>query len=195
MKKPGKILVVDDNEEILIAIEMLLSNQFGLVKTIKNPNQIPSEIEKELYDVIILDMNYSTGINSGNEGIYWMKEILKKDKDAIIVHITAYGDVDVAVNAIREGGTDFIQKPWDDEKFITTIQNAYKLRQSKIEIKNLKQKQEHLNRNIAKSYSTIVGQSDKINQVFKTIEKVAKTEANILIIGDNGTGVGSERNT
>jgi len=188
MKKPGKILVVDDNEEILIAIEMLLSNQFGLVKTIKNPNQIPSEIEKELYDVIILDMNYSTGINSGNEGIYWMKEILKKDKDAIIVHITAYGDVDVAVNAIREGGTDFIQKPWDDEKFITTIQNAYKLRQSKIEIKNLKQKQEHLNRNIAKSYSTIVGQSDKINQVFKTIEKVAKTEANILIIGDNGTG-------
>ena len=145
MKKPGKILVVDDNEEILIAIEMLLSNQFGLVKTIKNPNQIPSEIEKELYDVIILDMNYSTGINSGNEGIYWMKEILKKDKDAIIVHITAYGDVDVAVNAIREGGTDFIQKPWDDEKFITTIQNAYKLRQSKIEIKNLKQKQEHLN--------------------------------------------------
>lgn len=188
MKKSGKILVVDDNAEILIAIEMLLSNQFELIKTIKNPNQIPSEIEKDLYDVIILDMNYSAGISSGNEGIYWMNEIFKKDKDAIIVYITAYGDVDLAVKAMREGGTDFIQKPWDDEKFITTIQNAYKLRRSKIEIKNLKNKQEHLNQDIAKNYSDIVGQSDKINQVFKTIDKVAETEANVLIIGENGTG-------
>jgi DNA-binding NtrC family response regulator len=188
MHKDAKILVVDDNEEILIAIEMLLSSQFGFVKTIKNPNQIPSEIEKELFDVIILDMNYSAGISSGNEGIYWMQEILKKDMDAIIVYITAYGDFELAVKAIREGGTDFIQKPWDDEKFITTIENAYKLRRSKNEITNLKQKQKHLNQNIAQQYPCIIGESEQIQKVFRTIEKVAATEANILIIGENGTG-------
>ena len=112
MHKDAKILVVDDNEEILVAIEMLLSNYFGAIKTTKNPNLIPSIIGKELFDVIILDMNYSAGISSGNEGIYWMNEVLKIDPEAIVVLITAYGDFELAVKAIREGGTDFIQKPW-----------------------------------------------------------------------------------
>lgn len=188
MKKDAKILVVDDNEEILVAIEMLLSNYFGIIKTVKNPNLIPSIIGNELFDVIILDMNYRAGISSGNEGIYWMNEILKVDSNAIIVFITAYGDFELAVKAIREGGTDFIQKPWDDEKFITTIENAYKLKKSNVEISSLRQKQQHLNEDISNQFPEIIGESDAIKDVFKTIHKVAKTDANVLILGENGTG-------
>ena len=188
MYKDAKILVIDDNEEILIAIEMLLSNHFGEIMTTKNPNTIPSLLSNELFDVVILDMNYNAGVSTGNEGIYWMNEILKIDPEAIIVFITAYGDFELAVKAIREGGTDFIQKPWDDEKFITTIENAYKLRKSKYEIINLRQKQQHLNENISQQFPDIIGESNNIKNVFKTINKVAKTDANILILGENGTG-------
>ena len=188
MEKDAKILVVDDNEEILVAIEMLLSNSFGQIRSLKNPNLIPSLIQKELFDVIILDMNYSAGISSGNEGIYWMNEILKVDPNAIIVFITAYGDFELAVKAIREGGTDFIPKPWDDEKFITTIENAYKLRKSKKEIHHLRDKQNHLSQSLSKQFPDIIGESEQIKQVFKTIQKVAHTDANILITGENGTG-------
>ncbi|MBU8893502.1 MAG: sigma-54 dependent transcriptional regulator [Bacteroidales bacterium] len=188
MSKKGKILVVDDNEEVLIAVEMLLSGYFEKIETIKNPNLLTSILEKELFDVIILDMNFNAGISSGNEGIYWMNEILKIDSDAIIVFITAYGDMDLAVKAIREGGTDFIQKPWDDEKFITTIENSYKLRKSKHDIDKLKLKQRHLSENISQQFPDIVGESEQIQQVFKTICKVAKTDANVLILGENGTG-------
>ncbi len=188
MIKKGKILIVDDNEEILVAVEMLLSGYFEEIKTIKNPNLLNSVLEKEQFDVVILDMNFSAGISSGNEGIYWMNEILNVDPNAIIVFITAYGDLELAVKAIREGGTDFITKPWDDEKFITTIENAYKLRKSKKEILKLKDKQEHLSESLSKQFSDIIGESEAINHVFKTINKVAQTDANILIIGENGTG-------
>jgi len=188
MSKKGKILVVDDNEEILIAIEMLLSGYFEKIETIRNPNLLSSVLEKDQFDVIILDMNFSAGISSGNEGIYWMNVILKADPDAIIVFITAYGDLDLAVRAIREGGTDFIQKPWDDEKFITTIKNALKLRKSQKEISNLKLKQKHLSNDISAHFPDIIGKSEAINNVFKIIRKVAKTDANVLILGENGTG-------
>lgn len=188
MSKKGKILVVDDNEEVLIAVELLLSGYFEEIKTIKNPNQLSSILQKELFDVIILDMNFSAGVNSGNEGIYWLNEILKIDQNAIIVLITAYGEMELAVKAIREGGTDFIQKPWDDEKFITTIENAFKLRKSQKEISNLRIKQKHLSDDISEKFPDIIGSSDAINTVFKTIEKVAKTDANVLILGENGTG-------
>jgi len=188
MRKKGKILVVDDNEEVLIAVEMLLSSYFEKIETIKNPNLLNSALKKEQFDVIILDMNFSAGISSGNEGIYWMYEILKADPEAIIVFITAYGDLDLAVRAIREGGTDFIQKPWDDEKFITTIENAFKLRKSQLEISNLKLKQKHLSDDISANFPDIIGKSEAINKVFKVIHKVAKTDANVLILGENGTG-------
>jgi len=188
MYKDAKILVVDDNEEILVAIEMLLQSTFGKIKLIKNPNLIPSLLSKELYDVVILDMNYNAGISSGNEGIYWMHEILKIDSTTVIVFITAYGDFELAVKAIREGGTDFIAKPWDDEKFITTIENAYNLKKSKNEITILRNKQEHLSEKLSKQFPDIIGESEEINKVFKTINKVAQTDANVLIFGENGTG-------
>jgi DNA-binding NtrC family response regulator len=188
MQKSGKLLVVDDNEEILIAIEMLLNPYFQKIVTAKNPNTTPSLLSKELYDVIILDMNFKAGINTGNEGIYWLNQILKVDPEAVVVFITAYGDMELAVKAIREGATDFIPKPWDDEKFITTIQNAYKLRKSKKEITKLKDKQKHLLGDIFGQFPEIIGTSKAMEEVFSTITKVAKTDANVLITGENGTG-------
>lgn len=188
MKKSGKLLVVDDNEEILIAIEMLLSPYFEKISAIKNPNVLSSCLSEELFDVVILDMNFKAGISSGNEGIFWMNEILKFDPDAAIVFITAYGDMELAVKAMREGATDFVQKPWDDEKFITTIQNAYKIRSSKKEISRLKEKQKHLMGDISDQFPEIIGKSSAMEDVYKTIKKVAKTDANVLILGENGTG-------
>jgi DNA-binding NtrC family response regulator len=188
MQKTGKLLVVDDNEEILIAVEMLLKPYFQKIVTAKNPNSVPSILSKELYDIIILDMNFKAGINTGNEGIFWLNQILQVDPEAVVVFITAYGDMELAVKAIREGATDFIPKPWDDEKFITTIQNAYQLRKSKKEITTLKEKQKHLIGDIFKQFPEIIGQSKAMEKVFSTIAKVAKTDANVLITGENGTG-------
>ena len=188
MKKQGKVLVVDDNKEILIAVEMLLFPYFEKIVTLKNPNALNSIISKELFDVVILDMNFKAGISTGNEGIYWMNEILKYDSEAAIVFITAYGDMELVVKAMREGATDFIQKPWDDEKFITTIQNAFKIRNSNKEINNLREKQKHLLGDIFKQFPDIIGKSKAMQEVFKTVNKVAKTDANVLILGENGTG-------
>jgi len=188
MKKQGKILVVDDNEEILIAVEMLLQPYVEQVKAIKRPENLTNLISKERFDVIILDMNFKAGINTGNEGIFWMNEIFKYDSDAAIVFITAYGDMELAVKAMREGATDFIQKPWDDEKFIATVQNAYKIRSSKKEILSLKEKQKHLIGDISNQFPNIIGNSESMDKVFTTINKVSKTDANVLILGENGTG-------
>jgi DNA-binding NtrC family response regulator len=188
MKNKGRILIVDDNEEILIALKLFLSNHFEIVDIQKNPNTIPDIIQRQTYDVIILDMNFSAGINTGNEGIYWLRKILEYDPLATILFITAYGDIEMAVNAIKEGATDFIQKPWDDEKLLVTILTAAKLRKSNLEIKKLRNKQIHLSENINKSFNMFVGNSPVMQNVFKTISKVAGTDANILILGENGTG-------
>ena len=188
MKNKGRILIVDDNEEILIALKLFLFNHFEIVDTFKNPNNIPQIIQRQSYDVIILDMNFSAGVNTGNEGIYWMRKILAYDPLAIILFITAYGDIEMAVNAIKEGAMDFIQKPWDDEKLLATILTAVKLRKSNLEINKLRNKQVHLNENINKSYNMFIGSSPEMKKVFNTIAKVAGTEANILILGENGTG-------
>ena len=188
MKNKGRILIVDDNEEILIALKLFLLNHFEIVDTFKNPDKIPDLIQRHSYDVIILDMNFSAGVNTGNEGIFWMRRILEYDPLAVILFITAYGDIEIAVKAIKEGATDFIQKPWDDEKLLVTIMTAVKLRKSNLEIKKLRNKQIHLNENINKSFNMFAGNSPEMKKVFKTIAKVAGTEANILKLGENGTG-------
>lgn len=188
MKNKERILIVDDNEEILIALKLFLLNHFEIVDIQKNPNTIPEILQHQSYDVIILDMNFSAGVNTGNEGIYWMRKILEYDPLAIILFITAYGDIEMAVNAIKEGATDFIQKPWDDDKLLATTLTAAKLRKSNLEIKKLRNKQIHLSDNISKSFNMFVGNSPEMKKVIKTIAKVAGTEANILILGENGTG-------
>jgi len=187
-KNKGKILIVDDNEELLIAFRFFLSKHFGQIDTIKNPNLILERLRTETYDIILLDMNFSAGVNSGNEGIYWMKQILEKDSNASVVLITAYGDVELAVNAMKEGAVDFIQKSWDEEKILSTILSAYNLRLSKLKIENLEQKQKHLSEKIDSKFNNVVGKSQAIQEVFHMIDKVATTDANILILGENGTG-------
>ncbi len=183
----GSLLIVDDNEEILIALKLFL-NEYFTITTEKNPNKIPSLLREKAFDLYILDMNFSAGKNSGNEGLFWMQEILKSDTEAIIIFITAYGDVELSVKAMKLGATDFIQKPWEDEKLLATVQSAYKLRRSRVEIKQLKEKNELISRSNITESSMIIGQSKTMAGIMETIKKVAQTDANILILGENGTG-------
>ena len=187
-KKTGKILIIDDNEELLIALKLILSPHFLDIVTKKNPNLIPALIRENTFDVIILDMNFSAGIQTGNEGIFWMNKILEQDPSATIVFITAFGDVELAVKSLKEGVTDFIQKSWDQQKILSTILSAYKHRQSKLEITNLRNKQKHLKEKIESDYNLCIGDSPTMQEVFVTIGKIAKTDVNILILGENGTG-------
>lgn len=186
--KAGNILVIDDNDYVLKTIHQLLKYECEAIHTIKNPNQIHSILSKESFDVIVLDMNFKAGVNSGNEGLFWLDEILKIDKNAVVIMITAYGDIELAVKAIKKGATDFITKPWEAEKFITTALNAVKISQSKRKNEILEIRQEQLNKDINKPFENFIGSSEKMKDVFSLIEKVSKTDANILILGENGTG-------
>jgi len=133
-------------------------------------------------------MNFSAGVNTGNEGIYWLNRILKSDPLAAVVMITAYSDVNLAVRAIKEGATDFVVKPWDNNKLITSLQTAFKLRQTKIENKKLRDRQKQINKGIINQSDPLIGKSQPIENVLQVIKKVARTEANVLVIGENGTG-------
>jgi len=186
--KQGNILIVDDNEELLVALNMYLTPHFAKIKTIKDPNFIPKIFESDDYDLVLLDMNFTAGETSGNEGFYWMNRILEYEPDTGIVFITAYGDIELAVRAMKEGATDFIQKSWDENKILSTLLSAYKLRQSKQEISKLKQKQQHLSDQLDDEFSLVPGPSEIMRQLIQTVDKVAGTEANILILGENGTG-------
>ena len=135
MTKQGTILIVDDNKGVLAAIDMLLSGTFKKVITISNPNRIPAMLETENIDVVLLDMNFSSGINNGNEGIFWLGEIRKISNDLPVVLFTAYADIELAVKTVKEGATDFVVKPWDNAKLIATLLSAYRLRQSQTEVK------------------------------------------------------------
>jgi DNA-binding NtrC family response regulator len=184
----GKLLIVDDHKQVLKALIQLLEPEFESISGISNPNQIISYMNKEEFDIILLDMNFSAGVNTGNEGIYWLNRILKSDPLASVVMITAYSDVNLAVRAIKEGATDFVVKPWDNNKLIATMQTAYKLRQSKIENKKLRDRQKQINKGIIKKDGPLIGKSQPMENVLKIFNKVARTDANVLVIGENGTG-------
>jgi DNA-binding NtrC family response regulator len=185
--KPS-ILIIDDNEELHFALRIYLTPHFGRIDAIRTPNQIPVSLERTSYDVILLDMNFNAGVNTGNEGIYWLRRILEIDPSAAVVMITAFGDIELAVRSIKEGATDFIHKSWDDQKILSTLLAAYRQRCAKLEIRELKEKQKHLTRQINQKYQMVIGKSPAMQRVTDTIRKVAPTEANILITGENGTG-------
>lgn len=188
MSKSGNILIVDDNEEFLIALKLLLDAHFDIIDTISSPDTITSQLKKVTYDVILLDMNFRAGINTGNEGLFWLNTIKELDPDATIVFITAYGDVQLAVKSVKEGATDFIQKSWDEKKILSTVLSAIRLSQSKSEIKKLKSKQQHLSNSLDQNYKLCKGTSKSMELIYDTISKVSKTDANVLITGENGTG-------
>ena len=186
--KDGKILIIDDDQDVLFTARMVLKDHYGLVKTESTPDNIESEIMNSDYDVILLDMNFVYGATSGKEGIELLKKIIKLKPNAKVVMNTAYGDIDLAVSAMKDGATDFLVKPWEKEKLISTVKTVYQLSRSEKEINNLKTKQKILSKDQDRQYSELLTQSPAMDKVLETIEKVSKTEADILILGENGTG-------
>ena len=155
---------------------------------LSNPNQIPTELRKKDYNVVILDMNFQAGVNSGNEGIYWLGRIKETDPEISVVMITAYGDIDTAVKALKAGASDFILKPWDNEKLLATLKLAIQLNLSKREVSQLKARETELKKEINRDQKFIIGSSPQLMKVLNMVRKVAKTDANVLITGENGTG-------
>lgn len=187
-KTEAKILVVDDDMDVLNTARMYLKQQFTLVQIENDPERIPDHFERESFDVVLLDMNFNKGENDGEDGLLWLNRILDIDPNAIVILITAYGEFDLAVKAIKAGGTDFITKPWKNEKLFGTITSALQLRQSKLEVHRLKNTTKSISNDVDQKYAHFLGDSLPMQRVFSLIEKVGPTDANILVLGENGTG-------
>ena len=184
MTKQGTILVVDDNKGILTAVQMLLGTCFEKVITISTPNKIKATLHDENIDVVLLDMNFSAGINTGNEGLFWLSEIKKEDASIQVVLFTAYADIDLAVRGIKEGAADFVVKPWDNAKLLETLKTACNIRTANH--KGFSIVTDKLV--VSKESGMFWGESNAMQQLRSLIEKVARTDANILVTGENGTG-------
>jgi len=187
-KQLGKILIIDDDEDVLIAAKLLLKKHAREVIIEKNPKKIPFLMNNDTYDVILLDMNFSKDITSGKEGFFWLEQILEADPQAVVILITAFGDVEMAVKALKVGATDFVLKPWQNEKLIGTLSAAIKLKESYREVDKLKSAKIQLESEVNKPFKDMIGDSDAMKSVFSIIDKVAQTDANVLILGENGTG-------
>ncbi len=187
-KSLEKILVVDDDPDVLLAAKLLLKQYYENVYIEKRPDAIPSLLKNDSYDVVLLDMNFTKDTISGKEGFYWLQKILEIDPEAVVIFITAFGDIEKAVSAIKEGATDFVLKPWQNEKLIATVSSGIKLRKSKLETEQLRTQQRQLTEDINRPFKDIIGQSTAMDNVFNTVKKVSQTDANVLILGENGTG-------
>lgn len=179
---------MDDNQGVLTAMELLLQDEFRQVRTLKNPANLVSSIREQKCDVILLDMNFKAGINTGNEGIHLLRTILETDPDISVVLITAYGDVELAVRGVKQGAFDFILKPWDNSKLIATLHAALRLRESKKENKGLKDMNRVLASELRSNTELLLGDSPVMKEVDHMVERVAQTDADVLILGENGTG-------
>jgi DNA-binding NtrC family response regulator len=178
--KNASILVIDDDQDVLTAVRLLLKTEVKNVVTEKNPQNL-RWLLKDAYDVILLDMNFTSSINTGNEGLFWLKEIRKIKSDVSVIMITAYGDIDLAVRSLKEGATDFVIKPWHNEKLLGIIKEALRKRENKI----IPVSQQNGDSVIGKE---LIGESEVMEEIFLKIGKIAPTDANILILGENGTG-------
>lgn len=187
MAKKGKILIIDDNEDVLLALNLLLEPHVEKVKVTTQPSRIEHFMTTYAPDVILLDMNFRRDAINGDEGFDCLEQILNLDAEAVVVFMTAYADTDKAVRAIKAGATDFISKPWEKEKLLATLSSAVKLRESKREIKKLRERVIALSRQ-AEDVPEIIGKSPAMREVFDTIYKLSDADANILILGENGTG-------
>jgi len=187
-KHEGKILIVDDDQYILLSLTTLLEQHYARIQTISDPEQINEQLKQESWDVILLDMNFKPGDTSGEEGMRWLKKILDIESSSNIIMITAYGDVNNAVRAMKLGAIDFITKPWQNEKLLGTVSSAYRLSVSRRKVKQLQTQKTALSSVIDSQYPDLIGESDAMKQVVSDMEKVASTDANVIILGENGTG-------
>lgn len=186
MQNKGKILIVDDNQDILFALNLLLKPHVEAVKVTTQPERTIHFVETFNPDVILLDMNFTKDADSGQEGLHWLKKIKEVDPDAVVIFITAYSDTEKAVQAIKAGAVDFIPKPWEKEKLLATVSSAIELRRSRTEVTHLKQQVEALESN--RTFPDIIGESEPMHRIFDMVDKLKDTDANILILGENGTG-------
>lgn len=185
----SRILAIDDNREILISLRIVLGKHFTHVDCHAEPSlEIEKRISEGAYDLVLLDMNFSAGATSGAEGLAFLEKIKQLDPTLAVVLMTAYGDIDLAVNAMKLGASDFAVKPWENKKLLATVTSAYNLTQSQREVTRLKETQRVISSTSDTPFSQIIGSSQAMSKVFATIEKVAKTDANVLILGENGTG-------
>src|SRR5215217_1579712 len=182
------VLVIDDDDDILLSARLFLKQHFSQVVTCKSPKEINVLLSRNEVDIILLDMNYQKGASDGREGLYWLEHILSIDKDYVVILMTAYGNVELAVQAIKKGATDFILKPWENEKLFATLSAASRLRQSNKKVKKLEKIHSSLQKDINRQFENIVGHSEPIKHLQHTLVKVAPTDANVLILGNNGTG-------
>jgi len=190
MIKPteGRILIVDDNKSVLSALQMLLKQEFAEVHTLSGPTTLMSEVARFDPDVVLLDMNFKPGESSGNEGLFWLREIRRERPGTEVVMLTAYGEVDLAVAATRDGAADFVVKPWDNEKLVATLRAALRLRRSTQAMGDLQNKTRVLTSEFNRDERMIIGSSPEMNRLMEMVRKVAHTDANVLITGENGTG-------
>lgn len=184
----AKILIIDDDRDVLESARMFLKQDFRFVTVEENPARIPALLREQEYDVILLDMNFKKGVNDGEEGFYWLGQILAIDPNAVVILITAYGEIDLAVKAMKNGATDFILKPWKNQKLLDTMNAALQLRASKKQVTKLQVTQANLNEEIQSHYADMIGESPAMKRIHEMIARVAPTDADVLILGENGTG-------
>ena len=188
MPEQANILIVDDDEDILSACRLLLKKRFGNILTSSDPRNIPAMMAENSFHAILLDMNFRPGDNSGAEGLRWLGRILEIDPDTVVILITAFSSVDAAVEAMKLGAHDFIEKPWNNEKLVSTLNAAIQLRRTREEANRFKQTSRMLTEDIQRRHHPIIGQSQALQNVLSVVRKAAPTDANVLILGENGTG-------
>jgi len=189
MKKyPGIILIVDDDDHVIITSRMILKQYFENIETLNSPKTLETRLRQQDVDVVLLDMNFKAGVTSGNEGIFWMNRVRTLSPHTQVVLQTAYGDIELAVKSIKEGAVDFLAKPWDKEKLVTTVVNAYQQAQARKENRDLKSKQKALQDLLNFDDRPFIATAPAMQSVLFDIEQVATTDASVLILGENGTG-------
>jgi DNA-binding NtrC family response regulator len=188
MGKKGCILIADDKGEILESLKQLLKYDYAQIITTDDPEQIPAILAQYPIDLVLLDMNFTPGATSGKEGLHWLQKILDHDPLAVVVPMTAYGDIHMAVNAMKAGGIDFIVKPWDPPKLMATIASAFQLRQSRLEVNGLRETRRIMDQDIHRQFDLLVGSSQEVERMKELTSRAASSDASILITGENGSG-------
>ena len=188
MKTKGTILIVDDDKDVLFTAKTILKAEFETILTESSPNRLETLIRSENIDIVILDMNFKAGNTSGNEGLFWLQEIKKIDPEVDVLMNTAYGDIDLAVKSMKLGAMDYLVKPWEVKKLVTTVQNSFQLRNAQKKVAKLEQREDILSKEADAKMGELIYQSGSMKKLMETIEKVAPTDATILITGENGTG-------